>query len=1618
MKVTYNLRHKAIRDITPETLADIRGKTQADHNRENTIARNKLDRVERLGLNNKAKISELEKLTIKQQTEIDFIKNTPTGFDLAQTELFTNRFGTLKSLINEGPPDAEILTDVFAARSDGNFEFGVLKNPRSKPLSGVERSVSLNSLFGQSVKGITYGEATNSLWIITSDGSGSRGYLFRCSPIFIDGQLNILSYWIIGALGGNREFMSVAESKFDEKITLFIGVSDETGGGGHHLNRYRIAFDRTDNLVTLADGKESSPGVPIYKGTGDIIDGEVSSSDPELLVEKIDISESGKLRGIEVVNQYIYIAVQNDASASEEEIDSTGYSFIRRIKITSLGVLTSGANTFKFKFDDISEDQTDGNGTSTHYDLFGIASYKAKNINTITGLTQDEIDTLFNSSKEAKLLYLSFKHVSTNKKKIVLINLEHADITDTGNPNYTTGFQNIETILQEVEGYSSNSSLPFIATTPDKTIIEVEQAAGINMLAIHDLSGFDLFQGDIRYSAKVKRYFNTENFHAQLGVTVKAVAANHTQAVTSGADSEFTFTTTGGTRSRTSITSPSTFSTGYLFHYHTYLSGEPFWMQPNFTFAVTDGVSTPVGNVKAVTIKGSVNSGETLYYSYISGTSTVLAKVPFASIIAVSPNTGADDFTDYQQVSSSPEPLTAGNIGRFGGPVSFDPVTQKLWVATNSGFIHNVTDGGSTLNFNLGNSYAAVKLYSPTLAGATLSSGVPSDGSTIISLSVYNNIAYVGTYVPNSALQAPTNTFMRVFDIGRSTSTQPFSISTFCTKGITTDINVSDTGMFFTDGTSSVKSIYNSQFYNNVFESTEVLDEFNFFKNPIVNTNNSAQLGFQITASSFMEKTKTSNSFQSKEWILPRRAMAFGLYTDASITLNPGKLQIIDFSDLDNPVLWSEFLMVNSPSTNITQIGLSGSLLYGSGQIDAMTFVDDKLFVARRNSGFGTHINVVDFAANAATIIVSPQSGSGNIFSGMKFGFKNAETDKTGGLNERNNPTFHYSGFVNTNVKVGPTQITDMSAAMITNKTNRNILTPYVAVARNKRDNGDLSGVVDIINGNTLESIMSVGPGAGVAAGLAGYSQGSAKRIVMNNDGSVIVGYTSGAIVKIDDVRLIENDGDDYFTNFLAEKVKVWYPNGTAANSLTDMKVQHYIDVLGNHRNIIYASYGTVSGAATYVVKFVFEDVSTAGGASSNSEEFLNNAEVIYFTATANPGPVTGIDYMDNRIFLSVNDAVNQFRMTVLKKFDVIPDKTQGYSNNWFPILGDNGFIDKSIDFDDLHYNGIKSQISRLFAVQRMSLLFANTPNGSVMFKFPFVETSKWYSTVKTIAPDINAVALSRDVFIEDGVVSEFISRNDGRVVFEGSWSSDVPAVTIPYTSTPLFNSQGGGKQTRGKLLTQAGFPYVLNSFRNFQPFTVAQDNGLNIFWDGQAISNFGYDFKNNVLMVDRDSALNLVSVIDLLDISTTGATYKPIFTTNNVVGTISLNDENSVLRFFKTQQKSLVSVGQSYEEINLSNEHIENMSSIPVVQIKTLDGRPLARFQGSWSETGETRQNSHQRSELIGSTLASTQKVLLDSNGNPVSAIILTGNKIRSEGKFVSRLTVSTFNFAITETV
>lgn len=164
--------------------------------------------------------------------------------------------------------------------------------------------------------------------------------------------------------------------------------------------------------------------------------------------------------------------------------------------------------------------------------------------------------------------------------------------------------------------------------------------------------------------------------------------------------------------------------------------------------------------------------------------------------------------------------------------------------------------------------------------------------------------------------------------------------------------------------------------------------------------------------------------------------------------------------------------------------------------------------------------------------------------------------------------------------------------------------------------------------------------------------------------------------------------------------------------------------------------------------------------------------------------------------------------------------------------------------------------------------------------------------------------------------------------------------------------------------------------------------------------------------MIDRDATLGLVSVIDLLDISTTGASFKPTFASGSVIATVSLNEENSTLRFFQTASRSMISDGNEHEDLDLSDDKIDLISSIPTVQIKTIDGRPLATFQGA-SNTGET--NSP---DLIKSDLSGTQKVILDQNGNPVSTIILTGNKIRSEGKFVSRIIVSTFNFSITEFV
>lgn len=1595
-KVKYNLRLDNLEDIRPETLSDRNGILQSDHNRLNDIARNKLKVVEKTVRNNQAKLSEIEKLTIKQQTEIDFIKRTPTNFDLARVELFQNRFGTRKELVTDGIPDAEIITELFEPREDGNFEFGVLKNPRSKYLGAVEKAVNLSSLFGSSRKDIAYGETTRSIWIVTSDGPGERAYLFRCGLEFIDGQLNILSYWQLDAAGGSREHTGVCESTFNGVTTIMVGVSDESGFGAHFINRYRIRYNEKENLVTIADGQESSPLVPIFKGNGEILDGEVSTTIADLSVERVDISDPGKLRGLETVNEYLYIAIQNDSTSSEEEIDSFGYSFIRRVTITDIGVLTGGVNTYKYKLDDILEDGLNQNTGSNKWDLYGISAYRITNtLQQYSNVDQADIDDSFENSEDRNLFYIGVQN-SSGLKRIALLDLNFADLP-TNNPNFNKGFQNINTLSSDISGYTNQTSAPFITTLLDRTLLEVHQSNTSDIIAIHDLSGYDLFQGMVDYSAKVKRYFNTENFHAQLGVVVNAVAANQTQAITAGPDNDFSFTTAGGTRNRNLGTSPARFSEGNIFNFHNYLSGQPFWAKPQYTFAVTDGVDNPVSGVAALTWEGDVNSGTALYVSYLNNyEQPSLIKVDSNDINSVNPQIGADNFSQYEILTGTDSTPVSGSIGAFAGPVAYDPVNNKLWVATTNGFIHNITDGGNTLDFNIGNSFKVLKTYPQSVSNF----GEITDGSLITALSIFDNQAYVGMNVPDNFGNAPDNTIVRVFDIDRSTSTQPISTSLFAVKGSVKDFNITDNGFYITRGESNIDKVYESQFGNNVFESTEVFDEFNFFANPVASASNGNQFGNSIKSTTFMTKQKSTEAFQKREWVLPRRAVAFGIKSTSDNTINPGKLKILDYSDVNNPLDWATFDISFSSVSNPTNFGVSGALLSGSGEIDSLTFIDDKLFVGRRDYGIGTVVNVIDFANDSATILVDTIAGLGSTFSGLRFGFKEIEEVKTGGLNEANNPDYHYSGIANPNIKLGTGRILDMDSALLSNNTNSSITTPYVIIGH--EDTGIGSGSVSVINANTLESVVGIGPGTG-----------SAKKVVINPDGSAFAATQSGVIYKIDDVRLIGKDNAQYTADFSAQSITPFYPTDTGStstvNNLTDFKVKNYINTLGNSRNIIYATFAEGSGSASMAVKFEYETVAEAGG--STASEFLNNAEIIYFDPSADRN-VNSIDFLDNRIFLAFEDPRNDFRMSVLKKFDIVADEESPYSNNWTPILGSNGAVPNFVDYIDLYYNGIKSQITNLTSIPRMSLLFADTEAGSIVFKFPFVEKSKWFSTTQTIRADVNAVALARDAFVEDGFVTEFIDRNDSRIEFTGNWSDEVSPVTLPYTA-PLYNLPEGRKKMRGKIVDNLGQVFNPSTFNIYDPFSVALDNGISFAWDGIDITNYNlqdggnYDYNDNILMIKNE---NGVQVFDFVSITPGNVDFLPLFEKGKPLATVSLNDFNSSIKFFDTIS--------TYKASNTTNAFFEetvnfDISQNPVIVIKTLDGTPLSTFQEA-TATGEA--DGNESAELVTDNLATTQKLITDPLGNPVNTIVLTGRSAKSQNKFTKKVKVSTFNFSIRE--
>jgi hypothetical protein len=1584
IKVKYNFKVRNIKDITPETLVDIDGKLQSEHNDENTVARNKLERVGALAINNRAKISELEKLTIKQQTEIDFIKNTPTGFDLATTELFQNEFGTVRDISSDGIPSADILTDVYAPRSDGNFEFGILKNPRTKYLGASDSVVNLNGLFGTEIHDIHYGDKTGSIWIITSDGTGKRGYLYRCSPQFINGNLNILQYWILNELGGTREYYSVAESYYDGKITLFVGVSDETGAGAHYINRYRLNHNTSTNIITVADGTELIAGVAYYKSTGDILDGEVSTTIADLAVERVDISEPGYMRGMEIVNDRVYMIINNDTNNSEEEIDKPGYSFIRRIKITTFGVLASGANTFKYKLDDILEDtinQTRTSGGEGSWEAVGITVVKTQNSAILSDYTQSKIDSIYNNDPNSKKFYIAAQHRGTVKKKRIF----KVDFNNVETLNSTNSLYRMTVIDNSIPGFTASNTKPFITMSANYNILEVAQISSTNKtLAIHEMNGFDTFLGNIKYAAKVKRYFNIENYHAQLAGAVEAVAVNQQQAFTSIYDNEFSFYTAGNVlRERT------VFSQGLsIINYHPFYNGEPLFSKPLVSFYIDRGDGNGIDTVTSLTIQGTVTSGTALIAAYKSGSAYLAIKANMSDILtaASAPKIGTDISLDYDVLPGASIPIIAGNIGAFDGNIAYDPIMSKLWVGTTSGFIHNIDIAGGTLAFDSTKSIKVIKLYDYN------SQGQPTDGSKITGLTVFANQAYISQYTPDASSAAPKNSIIRRFDLTKSTATQPFSNETFAIEGLVKDMEASSVGLFATttsgtalttQGKSFVYSILTKQFNNDVFESTEVFDEFNFFKNPInlgLSSGTISHLGYNVTTSKYFEREKAVNEYQNKEWTLPKKGLIFGLHNTAALT-SLGKLQIVDFSDVNNPQLWAEFNVSSSTNNNPALKGVSGSILHGSGQIDAVTFINDKMFVGRRNSGYGTSINVIDFANNNAFIIVDRMSGNGDLYSGMQFGYKNVEPDKTGNLNERNNADFHYSGLVNPNIKVGNGKINSMDSSYVKNKINENLLVPYVIVGRDSVSN---SGGVDIINANTLESIVGIGP-----------SKGSVKKVWLNNDGSAfaaINGAASGEVTiwKINDIRLIPRDGSQYVTDFLAQEVRPYYPNEQRALNLTDMKVQHYIDTLGVEKNIIYATFADYTDGTngrTMAVKFNYETVAEAGGAVTNPAEFSNNVEVIYHSNSTS-GAVTSIDYMDDRIFLSFYDNINKFKMATLKRMPFNPDTSlTGFSNDWFPVLGQNGQTDRFIDYTDLNYNGIKMPINNLNAVQNLSMVFANTDKGSVLFKFPFVTKSKWESNIKPIVFNANAVALARDVFIQNGDVTETIDRNDSKIKYQGSWTEETPSVVVPF-SAPLYD-RSIGLNGMGAKLSKSDGTNIVSDFKKYQPFTFSTDAGISIFYDGVDIQDLAYDYNSNVLMTEYAEP---VKTFDFFD--TNSADWKTTYK-NSKQSTITMRDSDTTVTFFSMQSGSLTNATIDHQSEVL---YELNVSQVPTVSVYAF-GKQLATIQNE---------------ETIGQSLATTQKLLEitnpDGTKTPVDRVIVKGKN----NKPVKSVKVSTYNVSI----
>ena len=1617
LKVDYNLKIRNIKDITPETITDIDGKLQSDHNTSNTIARNDLVKVKTDVRNNQAKLSEVEKLSIKQQTEIDFIKNTPTKFDLAETELFTDEYGTLRNYVINGNPNSDILLDTFAPREDGNFEYGLLKNPRMKYRGGITNIATLAPLFGSTVRDIHYSKKTGSLWIVTSDADG-RGYLYRCEQDFVDGMIQIIGYWVIDTPATDKQYISVAESYYDGKITLFVGVSDEgVSGDGHYLNRYRIKYNKATDTVTIADGKEIETGVPHYKNVGDILASTVTAN-LDLGIQKVDIQEEGKLRGMDIVNDNIYLVFQNDESVTaESDIDKNGYSLIRRIKLTEYGANSS--ISYKFKLDDIFEDALNTDRyessptTEPIWDAYGIAIMPVGDGDFIENLTQEEIDSQIDANTDATLVCVSVQHRVTFAKKIVLMDLAYTDVTST-DPNYNTGLFNLTSVKYAIEGHSSNATTPYIAMSSEGNIIEVSENAtyGTRLLAIHDSTGFDIFQGNVKYTAKTKRYFDIEHFHAQLGVQVSSVCANRSVAITAGPDNTFSFTAGGYSKTRNTMVGTMTgdSSIGGLFHVHSYHNGEPLWSKPDLTFWVNTG-GDAISGIISTTIIGDVSTGESMYITHWSTEEEIaLGFIDLTNSVptGLTAEVGTEEIgTHYQSIEITNATPLAGNMGEFAGPVSYDPIAGKLWVATTYGFIDQVNitpaDDAGELDYTDGKSFKVLKLNGDDLSasGAIGISGVAFCGSQISALSVYDNKAYVAQYAPNAYYVEPKNTIIRVFDMVRSTSSFPMATDIFTVEGIVRDINVSDAGMYVTTVTtgddlssdttyrSQIKSIYTKQFNEDVFESTEVIDEFNFLNNPALiglgegSFSGNVSLGYSITSSLYMERGIPADEYQEKGWVLPRRAIALGLKSTSALSLDKGKLQIIDYSNIDNPLLWTEFIIPTGDKVS------EGMLLPGSGSISAMTFIDEKLWVGRKDSVYGTSINIIDFAKNTAHIMVDSATGYGRRFSGMQYGFKEEQTDKTGTLHERNNSSFHYSGFVNPNIKIGDGVINDMDSAYLINKIDDSVVTPYVIVGRTPEE--FTSGGVDIINGITYESVIDIG-----------RSRGSVKKVCLNPDGSAIVainrepflGLSETSFWKINDIRLVSNDGEDYQAHFLAQEVKATFPGGGEyMGDLTDMKVQHYTTTLGETNNIIYASFS--SGVITphspaYAVKFNYETVSNAGG---DMDEWLNNVETIYYSTTINDDRVTAIDYMDDRIFLGFTNPANDFKMAVLKKFPVLPGTdVVGFSNNWYPILGDNGMIPKYMDYNDLNYNGIRSNITSINAIESCSLVFANTVRGSVLFKFPFVTTSHWHSKHKNIDHDVNAVALARDVYVEDGFLTELVERNDERLKFTGDWKDVSPGDDAPYT-TPLFNKASGKRQMGAKLLQESGYAYATDTYYKYKPFTVAEENNLTLSWDGTDIANYGYDYKDNVMMIEKDEPF---PVMDLFN--TTTASYTPIYK-DKKLATISLNEASSVIQFFQTASGTMSNEGitNQYNTFDLPLD----ISQVPVITIYA-EGKQLATFENIDGTINETIANSQK--------LLTIEKA--DGTSVPVDRIIMKGKNNKS----VKKLRLVTWNQKVRE--